>query len=97
MLQKNGFRRLQRLAPAGLRGSDPSKDEAVKRLAASCLHMPCGIIRGALSRPGLPCTVEADPKGMPSCEPRCCRCYCCVVRVRLCVWVRARARLHVAG
>lgn len=66
VLQDNGFRWLQRLAPAGP-GSDPSKDEAVKRLAASYLHMPCGIIRGALSRLGLPCTVEADPKGLPSC------------------------------
>ena len=89
VLQDNGFRWLQRLAPAGPAGSDPSKDEAVKRLAASYLHMPCGIIRGALSRLGLPCTVEADPKGMPSCEPRCC-CCCCVC-------VRARARACACG
>jgi hypothetical protein len=39
-------------------------------MAHSYLHLPCGILRGALCHLGLVCTVEADPKMLPGCERR---------------------------
>ena len=67
VLQDNGFRWLQRLSPPAP-GSDPGREEAARQLALSYLHLPCGIVRGALCHLGVICTVEADPKQMPSCE-----------------------------
>ncbi|KAG2451664.1 hypothetical protein HYH02_003444 [Chlamydomonas schloesseri] len=66
VLQDNGFRWLQRLSPPGP-GADPGREEAARQLALSYLHLPAGIVRGALCHLGVTCTVEADPKQMPSC------------------------------
>lgn len=41
--------------------------DALRRAVAAHLHVPCGLIRGALTALGVACTVEADPKGLPSC------------------------------
>lgn len=73
VLQDNGFRWLQRLAPptsASGAAGDPAREEALRRLALSYLHVPCGIVRGALCHLGVVCTVEPDPKALPSCECR---------------------------
>ncbi len=73
VLQDNGFRWLQRLAPptaASGAAADPAREEALRRLALSYLHVPCGIVRGALCHLGVVCTVEPDPKALPSCEWR---------------------------
>lgn len=70
VLQDNGFRWLQRLAPptsASGAAGDPAREEALRRLALSYLHVPCGIVRGALCHLGVVCTVEPDPKALPSC------------------------------
>ncbi|PNH09730.1 Trafficking protein particle complex subunit 6B [Tetrabaena socialis] len=70
VLQDNGFRWLQRLSPPSAlaaAGADPAREEAARQLALSYLHLPCGIVRGALSHLGVACTVEADPKQLPSC------------------------------
>ncbi|GLI71679.1 hypothetical protein VaNZ11_016961 [Volvox africanus] len=66
VLQDNGFRWLQRLSiPAA--GSDAAREEAARQIALSYLHLPCGVVRGALCHLGVSCTVEADPKHLPSC------------------------------
>jgi len=66
VLQDNNFKWLQRLAPAAP-VQDPAREEALKKLAISHLHLPCGIIRGALCHLGVVCTVEAEPKALPAC------------------------------
>ncbi|KAG2489043.1 hypothetical protein HYH03_012480 [Edaphochlamys debaryana] len=71
VLQDNGFRWLQRLAgpppPGAGAGADPGREEAARQLALRYLHLPCGLVRGALGHLGVACTVEADPKQLPSC------------------------------
>ena len=73
MLQDNSFRWLQRLTPVGgaaggVEGADSAKEELLRKTALSYVHLPCGIIRGALCHLGVVCTVEADPKALPGCE-----------------------------
>ncbi|GFR45946.1 hypothetical protein Agub_g7412 [Astrephomene gubernaculifera] len=53
--------------PPGAGAVDPAREEAVRQLALSHLHLPCGIVRGALCHLGVSCSVEADPKQLPSC------------------------------
>ncbi|KAK9833720.1 hypothetical protein WJX74_003673 [Apatococcus lobatus] len=44
--------------------SRPAANEA----AQDYLHLPCAIIRGALTHLGLPCTVSADASALPACD-----------------------------
>lgn len=37
-------------------------------MTLSHLHLPCGIVRGALCHLGVSCIVEADPKQLPCCK-----------------------------
>lgn len=41
--------------------------DQLRKAVALYLHISCGLIRGALVQLGINCTVEADPKGLPSC------------------------------
>ena len=44
--------------------TSPTASEA----AQDYLHLPCAIIRGALTHLGLPCTVSADASALPACD-----------------------------
>lgn len=66
VLQDNTFRWLQRILPSN--SADAAQQEAVRKLAQLHLHLPCGILRGALVHLGVHCTVEADPKSLPGCS-----------------------------
>ncbi|KAL6749263.1 transport protein particle component [Haematococcus lacustris] len=59
VLQDNNCRWLTKLVPF-------ADDEGTQRLAASYLHLPSGIIRGAVSHLGLSCSVEAEVKALPA-------------------------------
>lgn len=39
-----------------------------KQLAQDYLHLPCAILRGALTQLGLDCTVSADASHLPQCD-----------------------------
>jgi hypothetical protein len=53
----NSFRWLEKHA---------SNDEATKEAAAMLLHLPCGILRGALANLGMTVVVNADFVNLPS-------------------------------
>lgn len=65
VLQDNTFRWLQHIVPSS---GDSAQQESIKSLAQLYLHLPCGILRGALVHLGVHCTVEADPKALPGCS-----------------------------
>jgi hypothetical protein len=44
-----------------------SDDISSKQAASKMLHIPCGIISGALANLGLPAIVNADFNNLPSC------------------------------
>eukprot|EP00877_Chromochloris_zofingiensis_P013904 jgi/Chrzof1/8768/Cz03g23230.t1 len=67
VLQDNNFRWLVKVAPVTAL-PDGTKAEYLTKTAQSYLHLPCGILRGALTHLGVNCTVEADPKSLPSCS-----------------------------
>ncbi|GBF87775.1 trafficking particle complex subunit 6B [Raphidocelis subcapitata] len=67
VLQDHSFRWLLRLAPTAPL-ADGARAEAQARAAQPYLHLPCGIIRGALTHLGVNCTVEADARALPSCS-----------------------------
>lgn len=56
------------------RGSAPEANGALppgptaSEAAQDYLHLPCAIIRGALTHLGLPCTVSADASALPACD-----------------------------
>ncbi|EFJ48044.1 hypothetical protein VOLCADRAFT_91209 [Volvox carteri f. nagariensis] len=68
-----GSRTAQQPSTAGASGQNPpaaaavAREEPVRQMALSYLHLPCGVVRGALCHLGVSCTVEADPKQLPSC------------------------------
>ena len=59
MLTDTRFRWLSRFAGA----SGPGASEAVAR----ALHVPCGILAGALAGLGVPAVVTAEPGAPPAC------------------------------
>ncbi|GAX76585.1 hypothetical protein CEUSTIGMA_g4031.t1 [Chlamydomonas eustigma] len=65
VLTDNNFRWLSRSPPISSAGGDPSQEEALREVALQHLHLPCGILRGAMIQLGVPCTVEADHKLSP--------------------------------
>lgn len=67
VLQDNAFKWLVRISPA-ITGTESARDDNARRVAQSHLYLPCGIIRGALTHLGVNCTVEADPKSLPTCS-----------------------------
>jgi hypothetical protein len=68
VLTDNSFRWLTHLPPLSSPGGDLSQEEVLRQTAALHLHLPCGILRGALIQLGVPCTVEADQKlSLPAC------------------------------
>lgn len=73
VLQDTRFRWLTRLStdvPAPGAAVSPSDTPAVRASAAAgaYLYFPCGLIRGALTNLGIPCTVSAEVSQLPTCE-----------------------------
>jgi len=54
-------------SPMGAPPPGLAAQAALRAAAAAHLHLPCGLIRGALTQLGVPCSVEAEPKGLPAC------------------------------
>ncbi|KAK7284303.1 hypothetical protein RJT34_19048 [Clitoria ternatea] len=72
VLQDNKFRWLARMSvdPSADNVEDNSSPTAENKAAQAMsmhLYFPCGIIRGALSNLGIPCTVSADISSLPAC------------------------------
>lgn len=67
MLKDTDFRWLKHLSLA------PGRPEATtpQELAKDYLHLPCGIIRGAMLHLGVDCTVTAEALPGPTATPIC--------------------------
>eukprot|EP00897_Mesotaenium_endlicherianum_P003579 jgi/Mesen1/3249/ME000187S02411 len=79
VLQDNKFRWLTRISIDNLPGG-PGSSEGVEKIvsapqgivkasvaAGQYLYLPCGLIRGALTSLGVPCSVSAEVAGLPAC------------------------------
>ncbi len=52
VLSDSNFRWLSRVPPAASAVGDPLKEAALRQMAATHLHLPCGIIRGEMGDVG---------------------------------------------
>lgn len=65
VLQDHNFQWFQHISfESGAPGEKPTPP----KLAEDYLHIPCGVIRGALTHLGVTCTVQADMKELPACK-----------------------------